>query len=389
MKNFTSEELCVLIFLSRVAAGRTEPFVRLLRDNHSPVEILEKAVSGFFPGMEAEVQCLRKNFYPEQELERCLKAGVSIIGFNDPLYPAMLREIYDPPIVLYVKGTLLPCDSAAVAIVGSRHASVYGAQQARRFARELAQSGFTIVSGLARGIDLAAHQGALEVPSGRTIAVLGCGVDVFYPKENSEFYSRIAERGAVVSEYALGSEPCAHHFPKRNRIISGFSLGVLVVEAHVRSGSLITARLALEQGREVFAMPGRIDQVTSRGTHQLLREGAFLADSTEVLVEAMAPEGKRLLKASMQVENEGGFTANAGIVPFVPPHPKPEPNPLENLNAETARLVSLLQESSLTPDELQQRSALTGDDFFSALLWLELTKTVKKLPNGMLELNVR
>ncbi len=385
MKNITLKDRQALLILNRLQTGRTAPFIKLFQESVSAVQILDMIKGGAFPGMLEELRVLEKAFHPEQEMERCSRENVSLVSFYDPDYPALLKEIFDPPLVLYVKGRIFPSDNAALAIVGSRHASFYGTHQARRFARELAQSGFTIVSGLARGIDLAAHEGALEVPSGRTLAVLGCGVDIFYPKENASFYSRISEKGAVISEYSLGAEPCAYHFPKRNRIISGLSLGILVVEAHVRSGSLITARQALDQGREVFAMPGRIDQLTSQGTHQLLREGACLADSPGVLIEAMAPEAKRILEVPAGREEPLKKDEQDLPADLNPAHSFPE-----ELDSTAIEIVSFLkEEGALTPDELQCRCGLRAEVFFSTLSMLELSKRIKKTQDGMLTANVR
>lgn len=205
------------------------------------------------------------------ECARAAQEGVSIITVKDPLYPERLRNIYDYPPLLYMKGTL-QADDIPVAVVGSRSASPYGRYVTERLCRELALRGVTIVSGLARGIDTCAHRGALSA-RGRTIAVLGCGIDVIYPPENRKLHGSITDSGAVVTEYSFGTEPNRPNFPARNRIISGMSLGVLIVEAGEKSGSLITARCALEQGREVFAVPGSIDLPGSRGTNQLIRQG--------------------------------------------------------------------------------------------------------------------
>jgi len=225
----------------------------------------------------------------EREAERCEKAGIRMISLLDSKYPKNLSAIYDPPLILYVKGTLIPEDEAAIAIVGSRHPTIYGMRCSVRFASELAERGFTIVSGFARGIDGEAHRGALKV-KGRTIAVLGSGLDVVYPKEHVSLYQDILESGAIVSEFPLGTAPAAFNFPRRNRIISGFAMGILVVEASQRSGSLITARIAAEEGREVYAVPGPIDSIASFGTHQLIQTGAKLVTGVEDILEDLAPQ---------------------------------------------------------------------------------------------------
>ncbi len=207
------------------------------------------------------------------ELDRLDRAGVRVLTWVSDDYPTNLRNIHDPPPVIYVKGELLPEDDWAVAVVGTRHASVYGKEAARRLAAELAGNGLTVVSGLAAGIDTVAHQAALDA-GGRSIAVLGSGVDVVYPEQNVALSRRLQEQGALVSEYPLGTKPERSNFPPRNRIISGLSLGTLVVEAGARSGALITADFAGEQGRDVFAIPGSIFQRTCEGSNRLIQDGA-------------------------------------------------------------------------------------------------------------------
>jgi DNA processing protein len=226
----------------------------------------------------------------QREIERCQKLGVRIISQACEAYPALLLAIPDPPLVLYALGDLQPRDLNAIAIVGSRKCSIYGKEQGERFAGLLASAGFTIVSGGARGIDSAAHHGALVQSQGRTVAVLGSAVDQLYPPENEGLFKRIAERGAVLSEFCLGTPPVADHFPRRNRIVSGMSRGVLVIEADVRSGALITARQAADDhGRPVFALPGRVDNPLSAGPHKLLRDGAILTASLEDVLDGLEP----------------------------------------------------------------------------------------------------
>jgi DNA processing protein len=226
----------------------------------------------------------------QQEIAACAKAGINLISSDDECYPVLLKEIPDPPLVLYVRGTLQARDLNAVAIVGSRKCSLYGREQAERFGFLLGGAGFTVVSGGARGIDSAAHRGALTAGGGRTIAVLGCGIDVVYPPENEALFRQIAAAGAVISEFPLGAEPHAEHFPRRNRIVSGLSRGTLVIEADERSGALITARQAVEEhGRSVFALPGRVDNRLSIGPHRLIREGAALVSGIEDIVDVLGP----------------------------------------------------------------------------------------------------
>jgi DNA processing protein len=214
--------------------------------------------------------------------------GVKLLVEGSPAYPAALAEIADPPGLLFQRGELLPSDQLAIAIVGTRHCTSYGKQMAERLATGLARNGFTIVSGLARGIDAAAHEAALQC-GGRTIGVLGGGVCKIYPAEHNDLAERVIKQGALLSETEPNDDPVKGAFPQRNRIISGLSHGVLVIEASLTSGSLITARLALEQGREVFAVPGRADQEGSRGCHRLIRDGAKLVESIDDILEELGP----------------------------------------------------------------------------------------------------
>jgi DNA processing protein len=225
-----------------------------------------------------------------KEIGRAAGLGVSIICPDDSLYPLLLRSIPDPPSVLYVKGTLEPRDLNAIAIVGSRRCSFYGREQAERFGALLAGAGMTVVSGGARGIDSAAHRGAMSHPQGRTIAVLGCGIDNVYPPENKSLFEQITAFGAILSEYPIGTPPVAENFPRRNRIVSGMSRGVLVIEADERSGALITARQACDDhSRPVFALPGRVDNRMSIGPHKLIRDGAILVMGIEEILEGLEP----------------------------------------------------------------------------------------------------
>jgi DNA processing protein len=228
----------------------------------------------------------RGKFDADKEISLADKAGVCIINISDSRYPALLKKIYDPPPVIYVKGDILPADNLAVAIVGSRGCSHYGSEQASRFAHLLASAGFTIVSGMARGIDSAAHSGALSA-GGRTIAVQGCGLSRIFPPENKELFAKISQNGACISELPMEYEPLAENFPPRNRIIAGLSLATIVIEAMPRSGALITAQAALENNREVMAVPGRADSPLSKGPHKLIKQGAKLIESVEDVIETL------------------------------------------------------------------------------------------------------
>jgi len=240
-----------------------------------------------------QIAATRGKFDVTAELELAQKLDVWIINLDDERYPPVLKQIYDPPPVLYIKGSLSREDNLAISIVGSRRCSLYGQEQSSRLAHFLSSAGFTICSGMARGIDTAAHQGALSA-GGRTIAVQGCGLENIYPPENKKLFELIAESGACISELPLGFEPLSENFPPRNRIIAGLSLGTIVVEAGFRSGALITARAALENNREVMAVPGKIDSPLSKGTHQLLKQGAKLIESVEDVMEALGYIGEQL-----------------------------------------------------------------------------------------------
>jgi DNA processing protein len=239
------------------------------------------------------IAATRDKFNTSAELELADKLGVWLINLDDERYPSLLKRIYDPPPVLYIKGTLTPSDNLSISIVGSRRCSLYGQEQSSQFAHFLSSAGFTICSGMARGIDTAAHQGALSA-GGRTIAVQGCGLANIFPPENKKLFELIADSGACISELPLQYEPLAENFPPRNRIIAGLSLGTIVVEAAPKSGALITATAALENNREVMAVPGKIDSPLSRGAHQLIKQGAKLVESVEDVMEALGYIGERL-----------------------------------------------------------------------------------------------
>lgn len=267
-------------------------FATLLKHFGSPQEILSSKASslsqvkGIGDQIAHRIIEEKDKVEVDVELEKIKKEGVSILTLDDKEYPANLKIIYDPPPVLYVKGKIEPDDRLGIAIVGSRSATTYGKTTASKLAGELVQLGFTIVSGLAHGIDTAAHRGAIEA-KGRTIAVLGCGIDVIYPPENKKLFDEIREQGAIITEFPFGTPPEKFNFPQRNRLISGLSLGTVVVEAPLRSGALITAYCALEQNREVFAVPGPVESRLSKGTHHLIKQGAKLTESAQDIIEEL------------------------------------------------------------------------------------------------------
>ncbi|MFQ6122724.1 MAG: DNA-processing protein DprA [Dehalococcoidales bacterium] len=270
--------------IGRVKLAQLENYFGDLEDawKAAPAELKG---AGLDSGSIQAISTWRPKISLEAEMEKLDHYGVKVITFNDQNYPSRLREIYDYPPLLYVRGALLPEDEWCLAIVGTRRATVYGRQVTEEIVTDLAQNKITIVSGLAKGIDSVAHQAALDA-GGRSIAVFACGLDIVYPAENANLARRIIQQGALISEYPLGTRPKADNFPRRNRIMSGLSLGVLVTEADETSGAMITAHLALEQNREVFAIPGSILSPASRGTNYLIQEGAKLVrDYTDILEE--------------------------------------------------------------------------------------------------------
>jgi DNA processing protein len=247
-----------------------------------------RQVPGVGPKLVRAISDARTNIDVAAELQLCADNNISLVLDIDEGYPKMLGQIHDPPGILYVQGEIRPSDALAIAIVGTRHATQYGLQQADRLAEGLARAGLTIVSGLARGIDAAAHRAALRA-GGRTLAVLGSGLLNVYPPEHRDLSRQVIEHGALVSEAPPHSPPASGAFPQRNRIVTGLSMGVIVVEAALRSGALISAEHAMEQGREVFAVPGRVDSRTSHGCHRLLREGAKLVERVDDVLEELGP----------------------------------------------------------------------------------------------------
>jgi DNA processing protein len=278
--------------------------IRLLVSHfHSPSEVLKASPRALIrvPGIDKKIASniihnKEGERFADDQLRRVNRIGARIVTIWDSEYPELLRRIYDPPALLYVLGNFMTLDKSAVAIVGTRMPSAYGQLVAESFARDLAQLGLTIVSGLARGIDTLAHSAALKA-HGRTIAVLGSGLDVVYPAENRKLYDAIAVQGAVASEFPMGTKPDATNFPRRNRIVSGLSLGTIVVESAEDGGAMITASTALDQNREVFAVPGSIMEKRTAGPHKLIREGrAKLVQNVDDILEELGPQTRHLLK---------------------------------------------------------------------------------------------
>jgi DNA processing protein len=326
-----------------------------------------ESVRGVGPETSAALMAWRTHFDLAREEERLAKAGAVFMTVRDEGYPKMLKEIHDPPIGLYRKGGFLfaqPC----IAIVGSRRTTLYGQSVAKKLGAELAQMGFCVVSGLARGIDTAAHEGVLSV-GGRTAAVLGTGIDIIYPSENLDLYRRIAETGAVLSEFPFGRKADRQSFAMRNRIVSGMSEAVVVVESDVQGGAMITARFAGEQGRLIFAVPGRIDQATSKGCHQLIRDGATLLTGVDdILAELNYLDGLR----PKAIETDG------------------EPSVLEQLLPQLAEPERRVFEcfrggEKLGLDALTNATGLSSSEISAALMMLELKKLVAKRADGSFE----
>lgn len=318
-----------------------------------------RKVRGIGPEVADSISRWRQLADLDGELKRVEQAGAHVLTPLDEDYPPNLKQIQAPPLVLYVKGKLDQRDHRSVGIVGSRRTTLYGRESAQRLAIQLAHCGVTIVSGGARGIDTAAHQGALKV-EGRTVAVLGCGLDVIYPPENEKLFQQIAEAGAVISEFPFGTKPDKQSFPMRNRIISGMSMGLLVVEAGATSGALITANMALEQGRQVFAVPGRIDSPLSKGTHKLIKEGAKLVEDAEDLLE----EFEYLFAKKERPASAAQATTLSA--------PK--------LSEKESKVYESIQDDEVAIDEIIRSSGLTTAEVSATLLALEMKRLVKQLP---------
>ena len=345
----------------------------LVQFGDDPREILSadrrrlEAVRGVGPETSAALVNWRTHFDLPREEERLAKADATFITTRDAGYPRLLKEINDPPIGLYRKGGYLfeqPC----IAVVGSRRTTLYGQAVAKKLGAQLAQLGFCVVSGLARGIDTAAHEGALSV-GGKTAAVLGCGLDIVYPPENLDLYRRIVETGAVLSEFPFGRKADKQSFPMRNRVVSGISEGVVVVESDVQGGAMITARFAGEQGRLIFAVPGRIDQPTSHGCHQLIRDGATLLSSVDdILNELSYLDGLR----PQAIVTEGETSVLEQLMPQLS-------------EAERKILAAFGGGGLLGVDALTAATGLSSPVVSAALMGLELKKLVSKRADGTFE----
>jgi DNA processing protein len=304
-----------------------------------------------------------------EEIARAAAAGVTVLSMEDPCYPPRLKEIYDPPLVLYVRGNPEVLTQPGIAMVGTRHPTPYGSGMAERLACDLAVQGLVIISGMARGVDTASHRGAIAAKS-KTVAVFGTGVDVIYPKENSRLSEQIlALGGALISEFRLGTFAAPQNFPIRNRILSGMSVGVLVVEAAEYSGTRITARCALEQNRDVFAVPGNVTNKNSWGPNTLIKQGAKLVATWEDVWEDLPAEVKLALTPAASPESASGSSASLFPDEGLPPHEK--------------RILGLLKADEATHiDELVEKleQEMSSSEIFAALFELELTGKVRQMP---------
>ena len=322
-----------------------------------------REVKGVGAKLAASIQAATREVNAEEELAHCTAEQIQVLLESDGGYPKPLREIHDPPGVLFLKGTLLPVDALAIAIVGTRHATAYGLQQAERLAGGLARAGYTVVSGLARGIDAAAHRGALAA-GGRTLAVLGSGLSEIYPPEHAGLAVEIAASGAVLGEQPPRMPPLAGAFPQRNRIISGLSLGTIVVEADKTSGSLITARMATEQGREVFAVPGRVDNRMAHGCHQLIRDGAKLVESVDDVLEELGP-------LATPAKSEDGREIR---------------HPVElQLNPQEQAVLAAIGSETCQIDDVAHLTGLPAQRVSATLMVLELKRLVRRLAGNRVQ----
>jgi DNA processing protein len=343
----------------------------LLETFETPQRILSagtaalRAVQGVGPETADAIASWESHVDLAGELKRIEEFGAHVITGASAEYPASLRTINNPPMVLYVWGEILPADAHAIGVVGSRNVTHYGTETAKKLSFQLAFAGYTVVSGLARGIDTAAHQGALAA-KGRTVAVLGSGLSSLYPPENSGLAEKIAESGAVVSEYPMTRPADRQTFPYRNRIVAGWGRGLLVVEAGLNSGALITANQALEQGRTIFAVPGQIDRPTSAGTNRLIQQGARLITSADDILDEL---GSLFSTASAMPRGEkaiGPASESATVAPA--------------LSHEETLLVTSLEVGDMSLDELSAATRLPLPRVSSTLLTLEMKRLVRALP---------
>ena len=363
-----AEDVSNWIALNMIPGVGSSTFRRLLKFFGSPEVVLKASLKdlnrlkGLTPAVCQSIIDSRDKLPIQKELDLIQRHNCKVITIQDESYPANLKAIYDPPPLLYVKGDLLPVDSSAISVVGTRTASSYGKMTAEKLSGHLAVRGFTIVSGMAYGIDTAAHEGALNA-GGRTIAVMGNGLSFIYPERNAGLLERIVSSGAAISEFPMATKPLKVNFPIRNRLISGMSFGTLVVEAPKRSGALLTAYCALEQDREVFAVPGQISSEMSSGAHELIKQGAKLVESVEDILEEL-PDRK--------------------LQPLAEENFKLEEKKMEiQLSGDERRIWDAIGTSQIHIDEISRKSALPSYKVSAVLVMLELKGLVQQSSGKM------
>ena len=368
-----TEQECLLILTGVAGLGNIR-IRKLIECFGSAKRVLsisssELAAEGVIPASVVHhIVRFEKDKYLKEEEDQIKRHGVVIVSFQDEDYPENLCHIPDSPVILYVKGTLKKENNLAIAIVGSRRASIYGVSIAEKFAMGLSELGITIVSGMARGIDSAAHRGALRA-KGSTVAVLGNGLSTIYPPENKKLFEEIVESGAVVSEFPMATPPLAHNFPRRNRIVSGLALGVVIAEASHKSGALITSRFALEQGREVFAVPGKVDSINAQGVNNLIKQGAKLISGIEDILEELTPQ----LKYRLELAKEDNMAKSSVGRDFI----------ASRLTDEEANIYNRIREEAIYIDDVAYQSGLTAAQAMNVLLKLELKHLVRQLPGKL------
>jgi DNA processing protein len=354
MNNF--ESLVALNLIPQIGSVRLNELLKYFQE---PQAIFKASLQDLVPLLGERLGEAVVSFNPkplENDLALAKKSGVKIITCFDQDYPLLLKEIPGAPIVLYILGNMIGLDNLAIGIVGSRRASLYGLSNAEKFASQLSIQGITIVSGMARGVDTYAHRGALKV-KGRTIAVMGSGFSHIYPPENTDLAKEVSLSGAVISEFPMDTKPLAQNFPRRNRLISGLSLGILITEAAKNSGALITADFALEQGKEVFALPGRLDSPGSAGANTLLKQGAKLVTCCEDILEELDLAGPEIKK----IEHS---EARQEII----------------CDKDESMLYECISQKAIGIDDLVQKSSMASSQVLSLILKLQFKKLIKELP---------
>ena len=360
-----SDKRCYWIALSGVKGIGNITFKNLLLKFGDPETILNSPKSELseVDGIRKDTvkDIVNKNFTadPTEELKKIESHGARVITFNDPEYPAPLKEIYDPPMLLYAKGAGIPQNSLFISIVGSRNATHYGLKAAEEFGQGIARRGLGVVSGMALGIDAASHWGCLS-GKGFTIGVLGTGIDVVYPGQNKKLFDKITESGTLITEFPMGTTPSPANFPKRNRIISGLSRGVLVVEATKNSGSLITASMALEQGRDVFAVPGSIESFKSRGCHFLIKHGAILVENADDIMESIGMSYPGMIKSDTFIKKD-----------------------LSGISELEKKIYDIIGDYPIHIDLIQKKGNIGSGDLSGVLTKMELKGIIKQLPGKM------